>query len=141
MTMLTTYADVLGSHKISVPDHLVEDAEVPVLCGPQRQGDVAWWPVNPAEVCGELAPIGKQGVAVVVGENGGNTHRLIGDATWVPASQNDPASTLLGWMSVADGATAFLIHDDEHGANGIGTGTYRVNRKIEQADVIRRVAD
>lgn len=141
-TAFATYADVLGAHKITVPDHLVEDAEVPVLSGPQRQGDVMWWPVTDArEVVGKLVPIGKQGVAVVVGENGGNTHRLVGEASWVATSQNDPTSTLLGWMSVAEGETAYLIHDDEHGANGIAAGTYRVSRKIEQADVIRRVAD
>jgi hypothetical protein len=44
-------------------------------------------------------------------------------------------------LDVAKGATAYLIHTDEHGANGIGPGTYRLTGKREQADEIRRVAD
>jgi hypothetical protein len=44
-------------------------------------------------------------------------------------------------LDVPEGAVAYLIHTDEHGANGIGPGTYRLTGKREQADEIRRVAD
>jgi hypothetical protein len=48
---------------------------------------------------------------------------------------------LLGHLTVGEGATAYLIHTDEHGANAIAPGSYRLHGKREQAEIIRRVAD
>jgi hypothetical protein len=37
----------------------------------------------------------------------------------------------IGWLEVPTGQSAQLIHTDEHGANGIGPGTYEIRRKRE----------
>jgi hypothetical protein len=42
--MTITYADTLGKHNITIPAELVAGAEVPVMSGPQAQGDVGIWP-------------------------------------------------------------------------------------------------
>ena len=38
--MATTFAQALGKIGVTIPDHLVADAEVPVLTGVQAQGDL-----------------------------------------------------------------------------------------------------
>lgn len=136
----TTYGEVLEAHGVEVPRHLQADAEIPVIAGlPQRQGDVAIVPVDAAPSAGGT-PIPPEGVPVVRGENGGNTHLLVGDGTWRPVESTDPRNLVLGELVVADGAVCYLLHP-EHGGQGIGGGTYTVKRKREQADEIRRIAD
>ena len=80
-----------------------------------------------------------EGVRVVRGEATGNAHILHADgpAMWAPSSDG----LRLGVLHVPAGSVAWLIHTDEHGANGIAAGTYVVTGKREQADEIRRVAD
>lgn len=109
---------------------------IPVLAGLQVQGDLAIIPTRPGADPGQ--PIPAEGVPVVRGENGGNTHHLVADGpcTWRPVTQ----LPTLGALTVAEGAVAWLLHP-EHGANGIGPGCYNVRRQREQADEIRLVAD
>lgn len=118
----------------------VADIEVPVLSGPQRQGDVGVWPTNltDAEVS-QCEPVPPAGVQVVSGEATGNTHLLLADSDvrWQPRT----AGVELGVLVVADGSVAHLIHTDEHAAVSIAPGTYRLRGKRELADEIRRVAD
>lgn len=145
--MTITFADALGKHSVAIPEHLVADAEVPVLTGPQRQGDVAIIP-RPALGAAEsaqCAEVPAEGIAVVRGESttGANSHILDavdGPVFWRPAERTD-ADTLLGTLHVPEGSTATLTHTDEHGANAIGPGTFVVRGKRELADEIRRVAD
>lgn len=144
--MTTTFAEVLGLYDITVPDDLIADVEVPVLAGAQRQGDVGIYPrdrITPA-MLSQMAVIPPEGVQVVRGEATGNTHLLhsmTGVCRWAPAVNNGSESTLLGILSVDDGGEAYLIHTDEHSANGIAPGTYELRGKREMADEIRRVAD
>lgn len=143
-----TYADTLGKHNISLPDDLIADVEVPVLTGPQCQGDVGIWPTSKAPIPAELTDADKvpaEGIAVVRGEatTGGNAHILDayhGDVYWQPVSDRSDALTL-GVLHVPEGSTAMLTHTEEHTSNGIGPGTYVLTGKREQADKIRRVAD
>lgn len=143
---MTTFSDLLTPHGIDIPADLAADAEVPVLTGPQRQGDVGIFPRPHLGVAERNAaqPIPAGGIPVVRGEvaTGANTHLLLaeGPATWTPHTPR-PGDVLLGVLDVPAGATAFLIHTDEHGANAIGEGTYRITGKREQADELRRVAD
>jgi hypothetical protein len=131
-----TYRTALGLAGVSVPAHLVADAEVPILTGPQAQGDLMIIPVPPRKtpVAG-WQPVRPGGIQLVRGEATGNTHWLhqgfdSPGVRWAPA---DPADGLtLGYLHVPDGQSAQLIHTDEHGANGIGPGHYRINRKREQ---------
>jgi hypothetical protein len=137
--MSKTLTQVLAPHGITAADAALAEIEVPVLAGLQRQGDVM---IHPVYTAPPGTPIPPSGVAVVRGESGGNTHLLHaeGPCTWAPADQRD-GQLLLGHLTVADGAVAYLIHTDEHGANGIAPGVYALHGKREQADVIRRVAD
>ena len=119
-------------------EHLVADVEIPVLTGMQRQGDVLIVPVRAGQVAG-LKPVPSEGIAVVRGENGGNTHLLVaeGDVQFAPASGR---GVNLGTLLVGKGSIAHLTHP-EHGFNSIGTGTYIVKRQREQSDEIRIVQD
>lgn len=142
-----TLRDLLAEHNIAVPDETIAEITVPVLTGPQRQGDVAIFPRKPLGQAqlDRMADVPATGVQVVRGEATGNTHLLHpagGRVRWQAAAPNgDPAQVLLGTLVVDDDAVCFLIHTDEHGANGIGPGTYALHGKREMADEIRRVAD
>ncbi len=143
---MLTLTEVLSKHDVTVPDETIADLTVPILAGPQRQGDVLIAPrakFGTAELA-DFIPVPAEGIAVVRGEEstGGNTHLLHaeGDVRWAPAVQAR-GSVSLGRLMVGEGATAYLIHTDEHGANGIAPGAYVLHGKREQADEIRRVAD
>lgn len=131
---MRTY-QLLTDHGVEIPGHLEADAEIPVICGLQVQGDIAIVPTRPGMDTGTGVPA--EGVAVIRGEAGGNTHLLVADGavSWRPASDVD-----LGTVTVEDGAVGYLLHP-EHGGNAMGPGSYRLRRQREQADVIRTVAD
>lgn len=145
MTTMTLSA-ALARHNITAADDALAEIEVPVLIGPQRQGDVGIFPrarLGAAERK-TMLPVGRKGVAVVRGESGGNTHLLDavqGVVLWAANPNAGPTDLTLGILHVEDGALAHLLHTDEHGCNAIGPGTYRLTGKREQADEIRRVAD
>lgn len=137
---MITFASALSIHGITIPSHLIADAEVPVLTGLQSQGDVFIIPTND-----ESLPVGNaisdNGIQVINGESAGNTHWLDAgfnspDITWAPLTGQD-----LGVLRVPEGQTAVLTHTDEHGANAIGPGTYVLRRQREQADEIQYVVD
>lgn len=138
--MTTTYGEALAMASVTVPEHLEAEAQVPVLAGPQRQGDLLIVPATETWPTGELVPAG--GVQVMHGEATGNTHWLhqgLGCAgvAWHRAD----AGQVVGVVSVPEGESALLIHTDEHGANGIGPGVYEIRSKREQADEVRAVDD
>jgi hypothetical protein len=129
-----TYATALALSGITVPDHLTADAEVPVLTGPQAQGDLlivqlADSPGSPARPATE--PVPAAGVQVIHGEATGNTHWLHAgfDSPGVRWSRAEEQGVRVGVLTVPRGQSALLIHTDEHGANGIGPGTYAIHRK------------
>lgn len=144
--MSTTFAEALAVHDITIPDHLIADAEVPVLTGPQRQGDLMIVPID--STTADLAPVPVKGVQVVTGEATGNTH-------WLDAGPDSPgvrfarvegtphasSPLTLVVVQVPAGQTAHLTHTDEHGSNAMGPGLYAIHGKRELADEIRRVAD
>lgn len=124
------------SELVEIPEHLAADAELPVLTGLQVQGDIAIVPTRPSAKAGDAVP--PEGVAVVRGENGGNTHLLVGEGiAWAPAVN---FGQTLGVLTVPPGRTGFLLHP-EHGGNAMGPGAYTLRRQREQADEIRLVAD
>lgn len=135
-----TLEQVLTRHEQTVLDHLDQQVTVPIVDF-GRQGDVI---VIPARIAGTRTagtPVGRDGVAVVRGENGGNTHLLVadGDVRFDPVTASATALAL-GVLSVGPGATAYLIHP-EHGAIGFGGGDYTIARQREQADELRLVQD
>lgn len=133
-----TNTTILDRYSVSTLELEHPEAEVHVLSGAQRQGDVFLLPVTTTHG-GE--PVPAAGVTVVRGETGiGNTHCLYGAGRWEP---NPRAETDLvqGWLTVEPGGEVFLIHSQEHGALGVGAGTYEVRRQREYAGEWRRVAD
>lgn len=140
---MTTLANILARHDLTAADQALADIDVPVLAGPQRQGDVIIIPRAPlgnAERA-SMTAIPAAGVSVVRGDATGNAHILSPEAgtevLWSPST----GGLSLGVLHVPTDAVAWLVHTDEHGANGVGPGTYTLHGKREQADEIRRVAD
>jgi hypothetical protein len=143
-----TYAEALARVGVGVPPHLVAEAEVPVLGGPQAQGDLLVFPTDPVEAADDdWDVLGPEGAVVLQGEATGHTHWLhpgfeSDRVRWMPVSfwdvqvvapppgwTDDPLT--VGYLDVPQGQSALLIHTDEHGANGIGPGHYAVHRKRE----------
>ena len=138
-----TYEKALGLAAVTVPDHLEAQAEVPVLTGPQAQGDLLIVPATGRSLTDAASvTVPTAGVQVVRGEATGNTHWLhqgLGahGVTWTPVD----VGQVVGLLEVPAGESALLIHTDEHGANGVGPGRYEVRRQREQAEQVRQVAD
>lgn len=138
---MLTITEAIEKFGVDIDEHLDRQATIPVLDGLQFQGDVA---IVPAGIAGRLAdattPIPVAGVAVVRGENGGNTHLLLGDACFTPGDTRDPSALALGVVTVPAGGVAYLAHP-EHAYAGIAPGTYELRRQREQAEEIRLVQD
>lgn len=134
---MPSLATLVDRHGVDVLDHLDRQVDVPVLTAAQRQGDVF---ILPAEVAAST-PVPAAGTPVVRGENGGNTHAIFAEGdVRCDLRQADIRDLTLATLTVADGAVAWLLHP-EHGAQGIGCGSYRLLRKREQADELRLIAD
>lgn len=141
-TIMLTFIESLTKFGIEVPAHLDAQAGVPVITGrPQRQGDLLITPYTGPAPFGDVVPLA--GVQLVVGEATGNTHWLdaLGAVHWHRHPEGREPSPTLGVFTVAEGAVAYIVHTDEHGANGFGPGRYEVRRALEQADRVRLVAD
>lgn len=137
---MRTLAELIDTHGIEVHDHLNREELIPAHKGLQLQGDVAIIPTRPSPNPGETIPA--EGIPVVRGENGGNTHLLLADgpATWHAHRANDLRDLVLGTVTIPDETTGYLAHP-EHGYIAIAPGCYQIRRQREQADEIRRVAD
>jgi len=135
-----TYGTALAKVGATVPEHLLADAEVPILAGPQAQGDLLIVPIESTDAV--LIPVPREGVQVVFGEATGNSHFLHQgfDSPGVMYARVD-ADLLLAVVQVPEGQSAQLIHTDEHGSNGIGAGLYGIHAKRELREEITRVQD
>ena len=135
--MSNTLADLITTHGVEVEEHLDRQVTIPILTGMQRQGDVLIIPVNirPAST-----PVPPEGTPVVRGENGGNTHAIVGHNIYCDVSTASAQQLTLVILTVPDGEVAYLAHP-EHGYVGIGTGTYEMHRQRQMADEIALVQD
>ena len=138
---ITTLADATAYTGLDVLDHLDRDADIPVVAdAPAMQGDVAVIPAPTAPPATVPMP---ESVAVVRGENGGNTHSLhpVGGAcSWQAHAATSPVDMSLGVLTVPEGSQALLLHP-EHGALLIDPGTYEIRRQREYAGEWAYVAD
>lgn len=134
---MSTVAEMTAVTGVSVVTAL-DDAEIPVLSGMQRQGDVM---VIPAAVKA-VTLVESGGTPVVRGESGGNTHALFAaDGPAFCDVQAGSATDLrVAVLSVPEGSTAYLAHP-EHGFMGIAPGSYEIRRQREVAEELRMVAD
>lgn len=131
---MLTLAKIETTYGLTHDDHLDREAEIPTVTGVAAQGDVLVRKVNTSPA---TTKVPQAGVPVVKGENGGNTHLLVGDAFF---DYHDSDTLVIGVVTVKDGATALLSHP-EHGGLMIAPGTYEIRRQREQADEIRMVQD
>lgn len=138
--MMHTNTSVLTAHGVSLDNIELPDMEIPIVSGNQRQGDVMILKVTTSH---DGTPLPVRGVVVVRSEvNSGNTHTLVGAGSWAANPNAVREDELVqGWLTVAPGEEAFLIHTEEHSALGIGEGTYEIRRQREFAGEWRRVAD
>jgi hypothetical protein len=130
-----TVADLITTTGINVLDYLDRQATVPVLRGPQIQGDISILPVTSRTA---TTPIPAQGVVVATGR-GGHDHRLLAGGRFDVTPVRD-GSLEIGLLTVPEGSEVFLAHP-EHGFMGFAPGSYVIGRQREQADEIRAVAD
>lgn len=136
---MNTLEMIYKHHDVDLGEDLDPNLDIPVLDSAQVQGDVMIIPVRPGADLGDVVP--PQGVAVVKGENGGNTHLLVGEGvSFRQLSNTDARNLTLGTATVPEGKTAWLLHP-EHGANGLAPGCWEFRRQREQSDVIRLVQD
>ncbi len=144
--MTNTLADVIAKGGIDVLEHLDRQVAIPVLDGPQCQGDLAILPLAllGADVTvrsrARWTPVPRAGVEVLRGTAMGNPHTLVaepGTCRWT-TDVNDAEGLALGVLEAT--APAYLAHP-EHGYAGIAPGRYAIRRQREQADEIRMVAD
>jgi hypothetical protein len=140
---MTTLAELLDTTGLDVLEHLDRDADIPVVTMAACQGDVSILRAGTGapQIAEDAVPVPTDGVAVVAGEAGGNTHSLHGDGPiYYDAAAVAGDSLTLGTLRVPEGSQAFMLHP-EHGGFQINPGTYTIGRQREMADEIRTVAD
>lgn len=126
----STLGEAIARHGVDVDAHLDRQTRIPVLAGLQAQGDVLVAPRprrKPAET-----PVLPDGLAVVRGEFGGNTHTLLAEGDVRFDAEPGEEGLDLGVLTVAEGAVAYLAHP-EHAYSGIAPGTYVLRRQREVA--------
>ncbi len=142
---MSTLGYILDAAGVDTRGVLDAQIEVPVLTGlGQRQGDLLVLP-QPNQPAATTS-IPQAGVMVVRAETSArNTHSfhgLDGSTSYYDTAQDAGwAGLILGTLTVPDGATAFLVHTEEHGANAFGPGTYEIRRQREFAGEWALVAD
>lgn len=133
-------AELLDRNDLDVLDHLERQVTVPVLDGPQAQGDLIVLPrtMVPLVTDHELSRwlrVPPGGVELVRGVAGNNPHTLVADpdtCEWISAVR-DPLG--LGIALFTNTAPVYLIHP-EHGGSGVAPGRWLVRRQRESG--IRR---
>jgi hypothetical protein len=135
--------ELISQYGMDVDAHLDRDADIPVLTGPQAQGDIGIRPVRPRPQGGSrfrrrpvggrrtpaVTPIPAGGVVVASGQEG-HEHRLLPGPARFDLVRPFRGSLLIGILTVPAGCEAYLAHD-QHGYLGIGPGTYEVGSQRE----------
>lgn len=143
MITLNHFTDI-----VTFDEHLEHDIDIPIIWGLQAQGDVILIPLAHEDFANLARPSTNatwepvRELAVVRGENGGNTHLVcaaFGEARWTTDIDSRSAAGLdLGILDVIN--PVHLLHP-EHGGMGLGAGLWLFRRQREQLAEIRRVQD
>lgn len=140
---MKTLTELETAAGFEVLEHLDREVEIPVLNGPQSQGDVRIRPAHATRVTvrGGWTMVKPAGVTVVEGGAGGHPHHLMpslaGTLQWT-TDVSDPEGLAVGVLECT--APAYLLHP-EHGGSGIAPGRHVIRRQRQQADVERLVED
>lgn len=111
-------ADIVGA---VVPEHLVASAEIPVTMR-AIQGDVM---IRPADDLIELTggqPIPVAGVNLVTEDIGRERHILSADPDSGVLFAPSLSTSVAGWITVPEGAVAYITHTGEHGSVALEGG-------------------
>lgn len=130
---MNTLAELIDTYGRDVYAWLDRETTIPILDGPQAQGDIN---IRPVTTTAATTPIPNQGVVVATGQ-GGHDHVLV-PGGFFDRSSGD--SLVVGTLTVLDGTVQYLAHD-EHGYTGIAPGTYEISQQREYAGEWRVVAD
>ncbi|WP_459709044.1 hypothetical protein [Actinophytocola sp. KF-1] len=128
-------AELLDVSELDVLDHLAREITVPVVDGPQAQGDLIVLPLDMVRVVtlaswGRWRSVPWHGVELVRGVAGNNPHTLVaadGTCQWTPGV-HDPLGLAVGMFD--NTAPVYLIHP-EHGGTGVAPGRWVVRRQQE----------
>ncbi len=129
MAILRTVLDRAGVSTCGVLD---AEIDVPILTGAQRQGDVIV--LSRPTRAPATTPIPAAGVLVMRDEASDRTqtlHSWDGRCCFDADPTGGASGLTLGTLSVPEGCSAYLVHTAEHGANGIGPGTFELRRRRE----------
>lgn len=137
--------ELLDRNDLDVLDHLERQVAIPVLDGPQAQGDLIVLPAAMVPTVTDRGwtpwrPVPAGGVELVRGVAGNNPHTLVADpgtCEWT-TSVRDPLE--LAIVLFTNTAPAYLIHP-EHGGSGVAPGRWVVRRQQESGTRRRLVAD
>lgn len=142
MTMtLSEIEDLAGRRCYDHVRDVLADVEVPVLTGPQSQGDLFVLPVA-RTAGGEAVDVPVAGVDVIAPVDGGHAHTLVApDGGCVALVRSPVGADDLVLATITASAPVFLLHA-EHGATGLAPGSYEIRgqREFDAAEA-RRVAD
>ena len=135
---MTTIKEMVSLTSKSVFDYLDLEAEVPKIDRAAAQGDVLVQRVTVAPATTSMPKC----VVVVASEASSNTHTLhpVGDCFYDAHRATSQGDVLLGKLTVPEGSTAFLSHQ-EHAGIEVLPGTYEVRRQREFAGEWAYVAD
>jgi hypothetical protein len=113
---------------MSLLDQVEQSLHIPVLDGLQAQGDLIVIPV-PGEIdLPGTRHVPPEGVELLRGGAGGNTHLLVAEPGTCRWSAHRPHWQDVGAFTAS--APVYLLHP-EHGALGCAPGTYVVRRQRE----------
>lgn len=117
----------------------IDDVDIPVLAGLQRQGDIL---IRPTIGVLATTPMPAAGTPVVRGESGGNTHAVYAadGPVFCDLTAVSVTDLRVALLTVPEGSTAYVGHP-EHGFLGVAPGCYEVRRQREMAEQMRMVAD
>src|SRR5690348_12124660 len=121
---ITTLAQAIDTHGVDVLDYLDRQAAIPTVTTLGRQGDVLILSRPRGKKATTRIP--QAGFPAVRGENGGNTHLLLGDACYDP---RDVTATDLDLGTLTVGADGAYLAHPEHGYLGIAPGNYVLRRQ------------
>ena len=136
--MTITLQQAVAATGITIHDYLDHTAEVPRIDRSAAQGDVSVLRVTTAPATTPMPAA----VVLVRSEATTHTHTLhpSGPCFYDPSASSSATDLVLGTLTVPDGSTALLIHQ-EHAAIEILPGTYRIGRQREYAGEWSLVAD
>ncbi|MGW5720626.1 hypothetical protein ACWEVP_30945 [Amycolatopsis sp. NPDC003865] len=123
-------AELLDRTGLDVLAHLDRQVDVPVIDGPQAQGDLIVVPAAMADAVRSRAgwhSLPAEGAELVRGGDGTNPHTLVG-VCQLTVQVADPAGLAVAMLH--NTAPVYLVHP-EHGATGIAPGRWIVRRQRE----------